>query len=103
VTEMVGVVTIVSREGKEAELLGVLRQMRSEVLTEPGCDLYLIVAVSREPRMFILVERYRDKDALKAHQRNPALTSFGAALEQLTESMEIRIGAVASAPAGEGS
>jgi enoyl-CoA hydratase/carnithine racemase/quinol monooxygenase YgiN len=94
-TQMAGVVTIVATEGREAELLEALEEMRTEVVAEPGCELYFAVQLAREPRTFVLVERYRDRDALRAHQANPALARFGDVLAPLTESMEIRIGSVA--------
>jgi quinol monooxygenase YgiN len=97
-TQVAGVVTFVAKEGREAELLGVLEEMRSEVVVEAGCDLYFAVQVAREPRTFVLVERYRDKAALRAHQANPALARFGDVLAPLTESMEIRVGSVAVPP-----
>ena len=67
----------------------------NEVVAEPGCELYFAVQLAHEPRTFVLVERYRDRDALRAHQANPALARFGDVLAPLTESMEIRIGSVA--------
>ncbi len=87
-------VTIVAHESKEEELIGVLREMQAEVSTEPGCDLYRVVRLKRQPRTFVLMELYRDAEALAAHQSNAALARFGPALEPLAESMDVRIGTV---------
>ncbi len=88
------VVTIVAHEAKEEELIAVLRAMQAEVSAEPGCDLYRVVRLKRQPRTFVLMELYRDEEALAAHQANAALARFGPELEPLTESMEVRLGTV---------
>ncbi len=74
-TPMAGVVTIVAKEGRETELLEALEEMRSEVVAEPGCELYFAVQLAREPRTFVLVERYRDKDALTRPPRQSRIGS----------------------------
>ena len=88
------VVTIVAQEGQEEELIAVLGAMHAEVSAEPGCDLYRVVRLNRQPGTFVLLELYRDAEALAAHQTNAALARFGPALEPLTESMEVRLGTV---------
>ena len=88
------VVTIVAQEGQEEELIAVLGAMQEQVSAEPGCDLYRVVRLNRQPRTFVLLELYRDAEALAAHQSNAALARFGPALEPLTESMDVRLGTV---------
>ena len=52
------------------------------------------VRLNRQPGTFVLLELYRDAEALAADQTNAALARFGPALEPLTESMEVRLGTV---------
>ena len=91
-------VRITAKEGRGDELADVLARMHAEVSQEPGCDLYTIVRASREPDAFALIELYRDRDALKAHQANERLGPLGAELSELAASIDIQIGSVNGDP-----
>jgi quinol monooxygenase YgiN len=93
-TQIGATVRITAKEGRADELADVLARMHAEVSQEPGCDLYTILRSSREPDAFTLVELYRDRDALKAHQRNASLGPLGAELSELAESIDVQLGSV---------
>jgi quinol monooxygenase YgiN len=87
-------VRITAKEGRADELAAILDRLHTEVSKEPGCDLYSVVRADREPGAFTIIELYRDRDALKAHQRNASLGPLGAELSELAESIDIQLGAV---------
>jgi quinol monooxygenase YgiN len=90
--EPVGLVTLVAKEGREADLRALLGEMARHAATDDGCEIYAVHQSRREPRSFFLYERYRDKDAFKLHQANEELRELGAGLRDLTDSMEIVVG-----------
>lgn len=94
-SQLTAVVTFEAHEGREDELAELLAQMHKAAVEDDGCDLYSVLRVDDEPRSFVLVEYYRDGDALKTHQRNPELRRLGAAMGDLVASMSIRLGSCA--------
>jgi quinol monooxygenase YgiN len=45
---------------------------------EPGCELYTL---HEDEEVFVFVEQWSDRDALKVHMKAPALTALGPLLE----------------------
>jgi quinol monooxygenase YgiN len=87
-------VRITAKDGRADELAAVLDRLHVEVSQEPGCDLYSVVRADREPGSFTIIELYRDRDALKAHQRNERLPPLGAELSEVAASIDIQLGSV---------
>jgi quinol monooxygenase YgiN len=94
-SQLTAVVTFEAHEGREDELAELLAQMHEVAIADDGCDLYSVLRVDDEPRCFVLVEFYRDGDALRVHQRNPELRRLGATMGDLVASMSIRLGSCA--------
>ncbi len=91
-TRLGATVRMVAKEGKGDELADVLSRVRAEVVKEPGCDLYKILRSRKNPDEITLVEVYRDRNALKAHQSNESLGPVSAPIGELTESMDLWLG-----------
>lgn len=91
-TQMIGVVTITARDGEEDALQSLLEQMHAAAITDDGCELYSVFRPRRQERTFMIVEVYRDRDALVRHQSNQRLAELGASLAGLSEGMDVRLG-----------
>ncbi|MBI3978675.1 MAG: antibiotic biosynthesis monooxygenase, partial [Chloroflexi bacterium] len=70
------VVTIVAREGKEAEVEALLREMVRQTRQEPGNLVYTLHRSTEDPRRFLLYELYRDQTAIEAHQQAPYFRAY---------------------------
>lgn len=56
------------REGCEARVEALLREMQAASRAEPGCLLYQVHRTA-DPCHFLLYERYRDQAAVDAHHQ----------------------------------
>lgn len=59
--------TYLVREGEEAAVEALLREMMALTNQEPGCLLYTAQRSREQPRKYLLYEQYRDQAALEAH------------------------------------
>ena len=50
------------------EVLGVIAELRPKSLAEPGCLGYEVFESTDEPRTLLLLEHYRNTEALEAHK-----------------------------------
>ncbi len=60
------------KEGKEQEVLGILRKMIPISRAEPGCKLYTVNQSVGNPRKLLLYEQYVDKGGYEAHMSTDA-------------------------------
>jgi quinol monooxygenase YgiN len=72
-----------SQPGKRAALMDALAPLHDAVKSEPGTEVFAMHASQAEPDVVVFYEVYRDKDALTAHQKNPALAAIGPAMAGL--------------------
>jgi quinol monooxygenase YgiN len=57
-----------AKKGEEAALEHVLRELERQVsATESGCLLFRAARSKHDPQLYVLIERYRDEDALAVH------------------------------------
>ncbi len=61
------IVKWVASDGAQEDIADVLRTMREHTLREPGCVSYEVYRSSDDPREFMLVELYKDQEAISAH------------------------------------
>ena len=62
------IATLKAKEGKEEELVGVLKALGSKVLAnESDCKLYQLSRSKSDPQTYVLMERYTDGAALAQH------------------------------------
>lgn len=59
--------TYIVREGEEAAVEALLREMMALTRQEPGCLLYTAQRSREQPRKYLLYEQYRDQAALEEH------------------------------------
>src|ERR671914_74957 len=55
-------------EGKEKEVIDILKKMIPLSREEPGCKLYMVNQSPEDPRKLLLYEQYVNEDGYKAHQ-----------------------------------
>lgn len=56
-----------ARPGRADEVAGVLARLRAATLAEPGCVDYTVGRSDEDDHSFVVVERFRDRDAFDAH------------------------------------
>lgn len=57
-------------EASLAEVLALLPELQRESLQEPGCLGYEILRSTKTPNTLVLIERYRDEQAIQAHRES---------------------------------
>jgi len=67
VVPVVLIVKWVAEPDHQEEIAEILRAMSKLVRQEPGCMSYEVFRSSEDPQEFMLVEVYRDQDAVTAH------------------------------------
>ncbi|HHO76758.1 MAG TPA: antibiotic biosynthesis monooxygenase [Deltaproteobacteria bacterium] len=69
---MIVVVAVMKvKEGKEQEMEDALKNIVPKVASEEGTLAYVINQAKKDPRTFLIYEKYRDKDALNLHSSTP--------------------------------
>jgi len=70
------------KPGKFEAAMEYLRELAGPTRAEPGVHLY-VFGPTREPDQIAMMERYTDKDALKAHFASETFTTIGPKLAEL--------------------
>ena len=71
------VATIKVKAGQEAQFVEVARKLVAAVnANEPGCMLYTLNR-GDDPQTYVSMERYKDEDAVKAHQGTEHFRTLG--------------------------
>jgi quinol monooxygenase YgiN len=73
------------KPGREAEAEEVLREVVRETHGEEGCMLYALHRGLDDPGRFVVLERWRSREALDAHFQQPYMTKLAAAADALEE------------------
>ncbi len=60
------------QEGKEKEVINILKKMIPLSRAEPGCKLYMVNQSPENPRKLLLYEQYVDKGGYEAHMATDA-------------------------------
>jgi quinol monooxygenase YgiN len=60
------------KEGKEKEVISILKKMIPLSRAEPGCKLYVVNQSPENPRKLLLYEQYADKNGYEAHMASAA-------------------------------
>jgi quinol monooxygenase YgiN len=85
------VALIVPKPGSEENLLALLEEMAAAA-TDDGTEVYSVSRTRKAPVRYYIYEVYRDREALAAHQANPALAEAGKRLRDLVESVDVLLG-----------
>ena len=67
------------KPGMAAEQVAMFDQLAPIVLAEDGCIAYDLHRVDGDEDRFVLIERWRSREALAAHDSTPHMLSAGAA------------------------
>ena len=80
------------KEEKRDEAIEAFKQLIAEVAKEEGTLSYTLNVSKKEPNTLVVMERYKDMEALKTHSSTPHFQSFFAkAGELFSGSPEITI------------
>jgi quinol monooxygenase YgiN len=60
------------QEGKEKDVINILKKMIPLSRAEPGCKLYMVNQSPENPRKLLLYEQYVDKSGYEAHMATDA-------------------------------
>jgi quinol monooxygenase YgiN len=95
---MIHVVAILTaKPGKRAELLKLFKGVIPTVLNEDGCIEYgpVVDVAGAEPAFgpdtYVVVEKWRDMPALKAHAVAPHMKAFGAQAGELIAARAVHV------------
>lgn len=64
------------QEGKVEETITAFKALLPDVAGEPGTLLYSLNRNPKDPNTIVVIERYKDKDALTAHSATPHFKAF---------------------------
>ena len=94
------IAVITAKPGMREQVLSAFRANVANVRAEPGCIEYG-AAIDSEPVLkfqaalgpdtFMVVEKYQDLDALKAHAGSPHMAAYGAKTKDMVASRTIHI------------
>ena len=60
------------QEGKEKDVINILKKMITLSRAEPGCKLYMVNQSAENPRKLLLYEQYVDKSGYETHMATDA-------------------------------
>jgi quinol monooxygenase YgiN len=89
---VVAVADLTGQPGSGPKLLEAVRNLRQVSLAEPGTREFSVVAVDPEPPRLIIVEKFDDQDAYKAHEDNPEVLAIAGTLRGLLAGVDIKVG-----------
>ena len=73
------------KEGKMDEATDLFRDLVPKVAEEEGTVAYAVCLDKAHPDLLVVVERYRDKEAIQAHSSTPHFKEFSKALETILD------------------
>jgi quinol monooxygenase YgiN len=68
------------QDGKSDQTVEMFRELLEKIATEEGTVLYSINRKASNPNTIVVIERYKDKDALTAHSSSAHFKAFSAKL-----------------------
>ena len=71
------------KEGTADEFTEAFKEIAKGVATEEGNFLYSLNFSKKEPDLAVIMERYTDKDALKAHSESDHYNAIGTSIKHL--------------------
>jgi quinol monooxygenase YgiN len=69
-----------------------MRETQAAVREQPGCISYEFAQSLEDPAHFVLVQQWRDREALEEHYRSQAFANYQAQIaKQLVQTSELRL------------
>jgi quinol monooxygenase YgiN len=84
-SEVVVAASFKVKDGREQEAEDALRAVARETHKEDGCLLYALHRGVDDPGRFVLLERWRSREDLDAHLRQPYIAQLAATADALEE------------------
>lgn len=85
-----GLKHIVVKKGKEKEFEHLFKELASKVLEkDKGCNYYDLYKLE-EPRMYLVMEQYVDKDALQNHQKSEHGKYYFPVIREILEKIDVK-------------
>lgn len=82
---MIVVAKLKAKSGEESKMEEALRGMVSKVEAEEGTLMYSLHRSQKDPSQFLIYEKYRDAEALKAHSQTSYFKELFGALQPLLD------------------
>ena len=73
------------------EILTYIPNLERDTRSEDGCMLYAIALDDPSSARFVIIEKWRDQEALQAHLALPATKQFVAKLQDTVTEIELKI------------
>ena len=73
------------KEGKEPKMEQLLTDMVKKVATEPGALAYTVHRSTVDPTLFMIYEKYVDKEAFSFHKDTPHFAALGGSLGEILD------------------
>ncbi len=74
---MIGVIAeLPVKEGEMEEAVRIIRELMNHVAQEEGTLSYTLNRHQTDPNRIVIMERYKDRDALEAHSSTPQFRAF---------------------------
>lgn len=89
--EMTCIAIIVAKAGQEDNLKDLLQNLIEPTRNEPGCISYDMYQGHKEPRLFTMVEKFKDEAAFKEHMNQPYLVDFKEKSEALIDAFSANL------------
>jgi quinol monooxygenase YgiN len=84
-----GLKHVIVKEGKENEFESLFRELASKVREhDKGCNYYDLYR-SEQPRTYLVMEQYQNKEALHAHQKSEHGKYYFPKIRELLEKIEV--------------
>ena len=80
---MIVVAKLKAKEGSEGEMERLLGDMIPKVEAEEGTLIYTLQRHKKDPTVFLVYEKYKDKDAFKFHSTTPYIKELFEAMGPL--------------------
>ena len=64
------------KEGKTDEFIEMFKELTSQVAKEEGTKIYKLCRDKKKPNVMVVMEAYKDQDALKFHSSTPHFQAF---------------------------
>lgn len=83
---MIGVIAkLPIKDGYVEQVISVFKELMVHVAKEEGCLYYTLNVEKKQPNTLIVMERYRDKEALQVHSQTPHFQEFFAKIGGLLD------------------
>jgi quinol monooxygenase YgiN len=88
----VAIANLTGQPGSGPSLLEAVRKLRQVSIAEPGTREFSVVSVDAEPPRLIIVEKFDDRDAHRAHEDPPGVLAIAGTLRGFLAKVDVTVG-----------